>query len=119
MDLYRLSYFISNVLLFYKTYFKFNFKSFKNNTFNLLINIFFSECPLGYYGSYCNTSCPTGTFGDQCAGICFPNCSSETCHKVYGCLERNDGQTHANPSGKIVLRIFLFKFKRFFFIRGN
>ena len=65
-------------------------------------NKYFSACARGYYGSYCNTTCPTGTFGDKCAGVCFPNCSSETCHNVYGCLERSTAKTQVT-SGKVVI----------------
>lgn len=51
-----------------------------------IVYLFFTACPPGYFGEFCNTSCPLGSFGEKCGGTCSQNCIDEYCDPVEGCL---------------------------------
>nr|XP_022292641.1 uncharacterized protein LOC111103575 [Crassostrea virginica]XP_022292642.1 uncharacterized protein LOC111103575 [Crassostrea virginica] len=44
-----------------------------------------TACPLGYFGSLCDTPCLPGFYGEYCAGACHPLCSKDECDPKYGC----------------------------------
>ncbi|XP_062568721.1 uncharacterized protein LOC134230875 [Saccostrea cucullata] len=53
------------------------------------------EC-VGRFGENCSEPCPHGYYGASCKSQC--NCSSETCHKIWGCLEECVGRFGINCS---------------------
>ena len=60
--------------------------SFQWRNFNTLLftnNVYFLECPAGYYGVNCSIHCSPQTYGINCDKEC--SCSSASCHHVYGC----------------------------------
>lgn len=46
-----------------------------------------TECPLGYYGRYCNIPCQFPYYGVSCQQTCA--CSSKNCNFTSGCLKIN------------------------------
>lgn len=52
---------------------------------NVILNITFAECPLGFHSSNCSETCIFPSFGRDCQSIC--NCSVIVCDHRFGCKD--------------------------------
>lgn len=74
--------------MFYSRLFQFNIRILSfNRSFYIKksgVNIFFLECPAGYFGLNCSQTCVFPSYGINCSEICNIHCL--ICHHVQGCI---------------------------------